>query len=80
MMAKLGFLEGGNATRAEIESRLGSPNTIYERGRLVTYSIWEYEGRLTTDYSRLATRSYTLVIEYGPDGSVARRSLVRRVK
>lgn len=77
--AKLGFLQPGGPTRAEVEARLGPPDHVYEGGRVATYTVSESEGRLTTTFVQYGD-SYTLVIEYAPDGTVARRSLVRRVK
>jgi hypothetical protein len=79
LIRKLGFLEAGGATRSEVEARLGAPVHTYESGRIATYTIGEREGHLSTDPSRYST-TYTLVIEYAPDGTIARRSLVRLVK
>jgi hypothetical protein len=76
---QLGFVRPGGPTRAEVEDRLGPPAHVYEGGRVVTYAIDERDGRLTaTAYA--ASGGYTLVIEYGADGKVARRALVRRVQ
>lgn len=76
---QLGLLRPGGPTRAEVEDRLGLPARVYEGGRVVTYTLVEWDGRLTaTAYS--AYGGYTLVIEYGADGKLARRALVRRVR
>ena len=77
--AKLGFLQPGGPTRTEVEARLGPPEHVYEGGRIATYTVSEREGRLTTTFVQHGD-SYTLVIEYAPDGTVVRRSLVRRVQ
>jgi hypothetical protein len=79
LIGKLGFLEPGAAARGEVEARLGPPEHTYESGRIATYTIGEREGHLTTSPPVYST-TYTLVIEYAPDGTVARRSLVRRVR
>jgi hypothetical protein len=77
LLAKLGFLQPGGPTRTEVEARLGPPEHTYESGRIATYAVGEREGHLTTDLPRNST-TYTLVIEYAPDGTIARRSLVQR--
>ena len=74
---QLGFLQPGEVTRSEVEARLGPPDQTYEVGRLVTYTVAEKDGRLSTAFS-LHGPIYTLVIEYAPDGKIVRRSLVRR--
>lgn len=75
---QLGFLRPGEITRTDVEARLGPPGQIYEGGRVVTYLLEERDGRLTAlAHSRRS--GYTLIIEYGPDGALARRGLVRRM-
>lgn len=76
MTAKLGFIQAGASTRAEVEARLGPPKQTYEGGRVATYVVAERDGRLTTGPS--PGQVYTLVIEYAADGIIARRSLVAR--
>ena len=76
---QLGFLRPGGPTRAGVEKRLGPPAQVYESGRVVTYLVEERDGRLTAlAYS--GRGGYTLVIEYGADGRLARRALVQRVQ
>ena len=78
LIGKLGFLQAGASTRVEVEGRLGPPVHMYEADRVATYVVSQKEGRLTTEASPYGN-NYTLVIEYAPDGRIARRSLVRRV-
>lgn len=78
LVAKLGFLQPGGPTRTEVEARLGPPERLYEGGRIAIYTVAERDGHLSTVF--LHGQAYTLVIEYAPDGTVARRSLVRRVQ
>jgi hypothetical protein len=75
----LGFLAPGGPTRAEVEARLGPPARTYEDGRIATYALKkERDGRLRTTGLGAADSGFTLVIEYAPDGKLARRGLVRR--
>jgi len=75
---ELGFLQPG-VTRAEVEGRLGQPEQLYEGGRIATYAVVERDGRLATVVSPYGA-TYTLVVEYAPNGTVTRRSLLRRVR
>lgn len=75
---QLAFLRRPDATRAQIEARLGAPSQTYEQGAVVSYPLYvEGEGQLTTLAS--GKNAYlTLMLHYAPDGRLIRSSLLRR--
>jgi hypothetical protein len=77
-IARLGFLNGPDIRRADVEARLGAPAAIYEDGKVVSYSLYMSRDGLSVTGSPLGTEQYSLVLEYGTDGRVVRRALTRR--
>ncbi len=74
-LGELGFLAGGQASRGSIEARLGPPRYQYEGGRVVGYSVYEQQGKLTTIRVQYAA-CYALMIEYTQGGDVLRQALI----
>ncbi|HXZ91487.1 MAG TPA: hypothetical protein VEG36_01275 [Burkholderiales bacterium] len=71
----LGFLQANAVSRREVEGRLGQPGTIYENGRIVTYSLAKRDDRFEVTGS--AAPEYTLVVVYRADDTLEKWSLVK---
>jgi hypothetical protein len=70
----LAFLSAGEASRRDIEARLGAPWSTYEERRIVIYHL----DQLAEPIRRAETSSNLhLVIVYGKDDRVQRWSLVQ---
>ena len=69
-----------NASRDEIEARLGAPAALYEQGAVVSYRLYTgVDGQvMTASRSAQSAGTYTLVLQYGPDGRVTRHALLQR--
>jgi len=76
LLDQLGFLQAGSVTQSTIEARLGPPAHVYANDGIAAYHLFERDGRLTTFSSELDDRRYTLMLQYGSDGVLLRRSLV----
>lgn len=75
LLGRLGFIQLGRVERQLVESRLGEPLARYESGRVVSYAVYLSRGRLQL---QPGGECFALMIEYAPDGAIARRALVRQ--
>lgn len=74
LAAALGFVRDG-VPQALVVDRLGPPTCSYESGRIVSYTVYDDDGRLSRDRG---SACFALVVEYAPDGRIARHALVRQ--
>lgn len=82
LLDQLGLLEPGAVMRATIEARLGPPEQAFEGGSIGAYRLVNIDGLLVSHgparpqaHSR-AHAHYWLMLQYGLDGLLVRRSLV----
>lgn len=82
----LGFLQDGRTTREEVVLKLGHPLGTFEGGRILTYEFargprgeWVPAASLGVGAWQLGVPPWpcSLVLVFGPDGVLARHSLVR---
>ena len=84
--ARLGFVQPGETRREVIRGRLGEPHSRYEADRVWIYLLRPAPGEegfaLAQQLDRArpegcACTAFDLVLEFTPDGTLARRALVR---
>lgn len=76
LQRQLGFIRSGDTSRDYVETRLGAPVSVYESGRVVSYSLYWHDDRFMLDETP-GSECYGLVIAYGADDRIARHGLVR---
>lgn len=75
----------GRTTRQEVLLRLGTPSSVFEGGRILTYDFvvnpageWHRAGNgQTSGWAYPHPRAASLVLVFGPDDRLLRHSLVR---
>ncbi len=76
ILDQLGLLQAGTATRSVIEARLGPPEQTYESGSISAYRLTQVDGLLVSRAPARKQAYYWLMLEYGVDDFLIRRSLV----
>lgn len=77
IVSTLGFLREAEVDRAQVLARLGAPGDRFEGGRIVAYTVYfdPVQRRLTLRPG--AGACFGLMIDYTPQGRVARHALIR---
>jgi hypothetical protein len=70
----LATVRSQETTRAQLVQEFGTPHSTYEQGRIAIYAVSLKQGNLAPA-QRLPAEFY-LVVVYGADDTVARRSLI----
>ena len=76
----LEFLREQGVARGAVETRLGSPRTTFEDGRVVVYRVHMEDGvelKSVVSEAWWRPRGLQLIIEYDKDGKVLRHNVLR---
>lgn len=77
LLDQLTLLDPGHVTRARVEARLGLPEQSFEAGTIGAYPVYRIQRHLVSRPPREEWRaSYWLMVQYGLDEVLVRRSLV----
>jgi hypothetical protein len=77
LLDQLSLLDPGLVTRATVEAQLGPPAQSFEGGEISAYPVQVYDRHLVSQPLHAEARPrYWLMVQYGVDDVLVRRSLV----